>query len=148
MLNINKVLDEAIERDASDVHLIYGLKPMLRIARKLKPVESEPELYENELFEAYDYFVRGNVDKDEIYRETRRLDTSFEYGGIRLRVNISSAQDIPIFTLRIIKNTLPKFEELGVPDIVRRMTLQPQGLILVTGKTNSRKNNNTKCFNK
>ncbi len=148
MLNINKVLDEAIERDASDVHLIYGLKPMLRIARELKPVESEPELYENELFEAYDYFVRGNVDKDEIYRETRRLDTSFEYGGIRLRVNISSAQDIPIFTLRIIKNTLPKFEELGVPDIVRRMTLQPQGLILVTGKTNSRKNNNTKCFNK
>ena len=148
MLNINKVLDEAIERDASDVHLIYGLKPMLRIARELKPVESEPELYENELFEAYDYFVRGNVDKDEIYRETRRLETSFEYGGIRLRVNISSAQDIPIFTLRIIKNTLPKFEELGVPDIVRRMTLQPQGLILVTGKTNSRKNNNTKCFNK
>ena len=148
MLNINKVLDESIERDASDVHLIYGLKPMLRIARELKPVESEPELYENELFEAYDYFVRGNVDKDEIYRETRRLDTSFEYGGIRLRVNISSAQDIPIFTLRIIKNTLPKFEELGVPDIVRRMTLQPQGLILVTGKTNSRKNNNTKCFNK
>lgn len=148
MLNINKVLDEAIERDASDVHLIYGLKPMLRIARELKPVESEPELYENELFEAYDYFVRGNVDKDEIYRETRRLDTSFEYGGIRLRVNISSAQDIPIFTLRIIKNTLPKFEELGVPDIVRRMTLQLQGLILVTGKTNSRKNNNTKCFNK
>lgn len=148
MLNINKVLDEAIERDASDVHLIYGLKPMLRIARELKPVESEPELYENELFEAYDYFVRGNVDKDEIYRETRRLDTSFEYGGIRLRVNISSAQDIPIFTLRIIKNTLPKFEELGVPDIVRIMTLQPQGLILVTGKTNSRKNNNTKCFNK
>ena len=127
MLNINKVLDEAIKRDASDVHLIYGLKPMLRIARELKPVESEPELYENELFEAYDYFVRGNVDKDEIYRETRRLDTSFEYGGIRLRVNISSAQDIPIFTLRIIKNTLPKFEELGVPDIVRRMTLQPQG---------------------
>ena len=148
MLNINKVLDEAIERDASDVHLIYGLKPMLRVARELKPVESEPELYEDELFEAYDYFVRGNVDKDEIYRETRRLDTSFEYGGIRLRVNISSAQDIPIFTLRIIKNTLPKFEELGVPDIVRRMTLQPQGLILVTGKTNSRKNNNTKCFNK
>ena len=139
MLNINKVLDEAIKRDASDVHLIYGLKPMLRIARELKPVESEPELYENELFEAYDYFVRGNVDKDEIYRETRRLDTSFEYGGIRLRVNISSAQDIPIFTLRIIKNTLPKFEELGVPDIVRRMTLQPQGLILVTGKTNSGK---------
>ena len=46
---------------------------------------------------------------------------------------------MPLFTMRIIKNTLPKFEDLGVPDIVRRMTYQPQGLILVTGKTNSGK---------
>ena len=132
MLNMNKVLDEAIEKDASDVHLIFGLKPILRIARELQESETAEVLGEDELYEAYDYFVRGNIDKDEIYQETKRLDTSFEYGNIRLRVNISSADDKPIFTLRIIKNTLPKFEEL----------------ILVTGKTNSRKNNNIKCFNK
>lgn len=139
MLNINKVLDVAIEQDASDVHLIYGLKPIMRISRELKELENEDVIEENELYEAYDYFVRGNVDKDEIYTTTKKLDTSFEYGNVRLRVNISSADDMPIFTLRIIKNTLPKFEELGVPDIVRRMTYQPQGLILVTGKTNSGK---------
>ncbi len=139
MLNINKVLDVAIEQDASDVHLIYGLKPIMRISRELKELENEDVIEENELYEAYDYFVRGNVDKDEIYKTTKKLDTSFEYGNVRLRVNISSADDMPIFTLRIIKNTLPKFEELGVPDIVRRMTYQPQGLILVTGKTNSGK---------
>lgn len=148
MLNMNKVLDEAIEKDASDVHLIFGLKPILRIARELQESETSEELGEDELYEAYDYFVRGNIDKDAIYRETKKLDTSFEYGDIRLRVNISSADDKPTFTLRIIKNTLPKFEQLGVPDIVRRMTLQPQGLILVTGKTNSRENNNIKCINK
>lgn len=148
MLNMNKVLDEAIEKDASDVHLIFGLKPILRIARELQESETAEELGEDELYEAYDYFVRGNIDKDAIYRETKKLDTSFKYGDIRLRVNISSADDKPTFTLRIIKNTLPKFEQLGVPDIVRRMTLQPQGLILVTGKTNSRENNNIKCINK
>ena len=38
--------------------------------------------------------------------------------------------EIPTFTLRLIKSTLPKYEALGVPDIVRRMTYQPQGLIL------------------
>ena len=139
MLNINKVLDIAIEKDASDIHLIKGLKPILRIARELKAIEEEDILGETELYEAYDYFVRGNIDKDETYKATKRLDTSFEYADVRLRVNISSAEDLPIFTLRIIKNTLPRFEELGVPDIVRRMTLQPQGLILVTGKTNSGK---------
>jgi len=139
MININKILDIAIEKDASDVHLIYGLKPILRIARELKELEDEDILEENELYEAYDYFVRGNVDKDEIYKATKKLDTSYEYQDIRLRVNISSSDDMPIFTMRLIKNDLPRFEELGVPDIVRRMTYQPQGLILVTGKTNSGK---------
>lgn len=139
MLNMNKVLDTAIELDASDVHLIYGLKPILRISRELKEIEDQDIIGESELYEAYDYFVRGNIDKDEIYKSTKKIDMSFEYGEVRLRVNISSADDLPIFTLRLIKNTLPKFEELGVPDIVRRMTYQPQGLILVTGKTNSGK---------
>jgi twitching motility protein PilT len=138
-MNINKVLQVAIDEFASDVHLIYGLKPIIRVARDLVEVESEQKLDEEDLFEAYDYFVRGNVNKDEIYKETKRIDTSFEYNNTRLRVNISSSEDIPTFTVRIIRNDLPTFDELGVPEIVRRMTSQLQGLILVTGKTNSGK---------
>ena len=91
------------------------------------------------MYEIYDYFVRGNIDKDKVFKETKKLDTSFVFQDIRLRVNISLSNEIPIFTMRLIKNELPKYEELGVPDIVRRMTYQPQGLILVTGKTNSGK---------
>ena len=49
------------------------------------------------------------------------------------------ADEIPTVVLRLIKNELPKYEDLGVPDIVRRMMNQTQGLILVTGKTNSGK---------
>jgi len=138
-MNINKVLQTAIKEDASDVHLICGLKPIMRVARELMEIDSEPVLTSDDMFEAYDYFVRGNVDKDEIYKEIKRIDTSFEYDDIRLRVNISSSDDMPIFTLRIIKNELPSFEELGVPEIVKRMTYQPQGVMLVTGKTNSGK---------
>ncbi len=139
MINMNKILDQAIEKDASDVHLIFGIKPTLRIARELVPAEGTQEVTEADLYEAYDYFVRGNVEKDEMYKENKKLDTSFKYNDIRLRVNISSSDDYPTFTMRLIKNELPSFEELGVPDIVRRMTYQTQGLILVTGKTNSGK---------
>ena len=46
---------------------------------------------------------------------------------------------MPVVTTRLIRDKLPAYEDLGVPDIVRRMTSQPQGLILVTGKTNSGK---------
>ncbi len=139
MIDVEKILDQAIERDASDIHFICGNKPMLRIIRDLVPVEEAEVLTVEDMSEIYDYLIRGNIDKDTVYKETKKLDTSLEYAGLRFRVNISLALDVPVFTLRIIKKELPKFEDLGVPDIVRRMTFQPQGLMLVTGKTNSGK---------
>ena len=139
MVNMDEILELVIERDASDVHLICGNKPILRIARELEPIEEMEVLTPEDMNEIYDYLVRGNLDKDAVFKETRKLDTSYEFKDVRFRVNISNSFDIPVYTLRLIKNTLPTFEELGVPDIVRRMTYQPQGLILVTGKTNSGK---------
>lgn len=139
MIQVEKILDYAIAKDASDIHFICHHKPMLRIIRDLVPIEDVEALNEEDMNEIYDYLVRGNIDKDTVYRETKKLDTSLEYGNRRFRVNISLSVDVPVFTLRIIKNELPKFEELGVPDVVRRMTYQPQGLMLVTGKTNSGK---------
>ena len=139
MVDMNKILDEAIERDASDIHLISTNKPILRIMRKLEPIEEMDVLTEEDMTEIYDFLIKGNIDSDEVYKTTRKLDTSYEYRGIRLRVNISSADNMTICTLRLIKNELPTYESLGVPDIVRRTTRQPQGLILVTGKTNSGK---------
>ena len=139
MVDMNKILDEAIERDASDIHLISTNKPILRIMRRLEPIEEMDILTEEDMTEIYDFLIKGNIDSDEVYRTTRKLDTSYEYKGIRLRVNISLADNMTICTLRLIKNELPTYESLGVPDIIRRMTYQPQGLILVTGKTNSGK---------
>ena len=139
MLQMEKILDEAIEKEASDIHLIYGIKPMLRISRDLYSIDEMEELTEDDMWEMYDFFIRGNIENDELFKNQRRLDTSYQYEDVRLRVNISLSENIPIATLRIIRNDLPKFEDLGVPDIVRRMTYQPQGLILVTGKTNSGK---------
>ena len=138
-MNLNKIIDIAIERDASDIHLICGNRPMLRIIRDLIPIKEFNILTPDDMNEIYDTLVQGNLIRDKEFNELRRLDISYEYRGIRLRVNISLSDNIPLCTLRLIKNELPPYESLGVPDIVRRMTYQPQGLILVTGKTNSGK---------
>ena len=138
MIDFEKVLDEGIANDASDIHIICGLKPVLRIKKSLVP-SKENVVTEEDIYTVYDYIVKGNVILDEKFKDDRRLDTSLIYKGIRMRVNISNMDGIPLFTLRIIKNTLPAFEELGIPDVVRQMTYQPQGVILVTGKTNSGK---------
>ena len=96
MVHMDKILDEAIEKGASDVHLICGLKPMLRILRDLVEATADV-LTEDDMTEIYDYFIRGNVDKDNIFNETRKLDMSFEYKDVRLRVNVSNANDVPLF---------------------------------------------------
>ena len=139
MIDMDKILSMAKKKDASDVHLICGLRPMFRIRRDLVEYNYKYVLTEEDMYEVYDYFVRGNLDKDRVFKETKKLDTSYEFQDIRLRVNISLSNNIPVFTMRLIKNELPTFESLGVPDIVRRTTYQSQGLILVTGKTNSGK---------
>ena len=139
MVNMDKVIEQAIQKDASDIHLMSSLKPMYRITRSLVEMDGASVLKDEDMFEIYDYIIRGNVDKDHVFTTTKKLDTSYEFKGIRLRVNLSYANEIPVCTMRLIKNELPKYEDLGVPDIVRRMTYQPQGLILVTGKTNSGK---------
>ena len=139
MIPIEKVFDTAIREKASDIHLICDNKPMLRIMGNIVPIEDLNELTLEDMFDIYDYFVKGSVDKDEVYRETKRIDSSFEYDDIRFRINISSSGNIPVLTLRLIPSVLPSFKDLGVPEVVRRMTFQKQGVVLVTGKTNSGK---------
>ena len=139
MIQIDDLIEIAIQRNASDIHLVCGNRPMLRIIRKLEEIKEYDILTPEDMYDIYDSLIKGNLDKDNIFKRTKKLDTSYQYKDIRLRVNISLASDVPIFTLRLIKKELPKYADLGVPDIVRRMTNQQQGLILVTGKTNSGK---------
>lgn len=139
MVQVEKILDEAIRKDASDIHFICGIKPMFRIIRDLVEAPDTEVLTEEDMAGIYDYFIGGNIERDKIFQATRKLDMSHQYGDIRLRVNISLEDDIPVFTLRIIKNKLPPFESLGIPEVVTNVISQPQGLILVTGKTNSGK---------
>ena len=146
MVLVEQIIQTALDNDASDIHLIYGLKPMLRISKALVLIEELDYLDENALYDIYEYIVAGSVIKDKEYKQQRRLDCALEYKGIRLRVNVSFSCDIPVCTMRIIKNTLPKFEDLGLPPVVKSMMRQPQGVILVTGKTNSGKSTTLNCL--
>ena len=66
MIDIKKVLNTAKSKDASDVHLICGLKPILRIRRELIQT-NYATLSEDDMYDIYDYFVRGNLDKDRVF---------------------------------------------------------------------------------
>ena len=79
MVDIDRILKNAIEKEASDIHLIAGIKPTLRVCRELEMCEDFNTLSKEDVFEIYDYFIRGNLDKDKEFKETKRLDFSYEY---------------------------------------------------------------------
>ena len=138
MFNFDKILDEGIAKNASDIHIICGLKPVLRVNKALIPSKA-PVIQESDIFAIYDYLVKGNVTIDEAFKKNKNIDTVYVYKDLRMRVNISNQEGMPIFTFRIIKDVLPSFEELGIPEVVKKMITLEQGLILVTGKANSGK---------
>lgn len=136
MVDINNVIKIAKQKEASTIHLICGMKPILRILGDLVQIEDMNILEEEDIYEIYDYFMRGNVDKDAEFKKTRKLDILYENS---IRVNMSYTNEIPTYTLKLIEENLPEFEELGIPDIVKSVINKTQGLILVTGKEDSGK---------
>ena len=139
MIDIESVLISGVSNGASDVHIMEGSRPIFRINRILTEMKEVPELSERDVMDIYEFFTEGNEGLKKVFSEEKRLDLNFEIAGARLRINISSAGGNPVFTARIIRNELPEFKNLGLPEIVRKTVSLPQGLVLVTGKSNSGK---------
>lgn len=140
------IVEEAVKHGASDVHLKINEIPKLRIATGIIDAPGFKKLTESEMYEIYDYIILGNIKLDARYKEEKNLDVSMVVKGNRLRINLSHSDNLPVLTARIVKDELPAFEDLGLPEKIREMAYLPQGLILVTGKTNSGKSTTLNCL--
>lgn len=133
MRTIEKFLQTAVEKKASDLHLIADLPPYLRIDGTLKPIVEEGPLSGEKIKEiVYEILTekqQATVEHD------RELDMSYQIESSRFRVNISWEREQVTFVARVISNEIPTLDSLGVPNIVKEMLALKQGLILVTGPT-------------
>ena len=132
--SLDDILEEAIRREASDIHLIVGSQPLFRIMRELTPAETLPEIKLEQQYEFIKQICKGNKKMLDTLEEEKILDTNYNYRNTRFRVNISHSMDVPTMAIRIIKDTLPPFESLNLPPIIKDFAVKSQGLILVTGK--------------
>lgn len=139
MINVEEVLSKAIELKASDVHIIEGVPPIFRINRILTSMEYALNNSKEDVVEFFNFLTSDNETIKTAYEKSRRLDFNYDFHSTRLRVNISASNGVPVITARIVEKELPKFKNLGLPDVIMRNALLPQGLILVTGKSNSGK---------
>ncbi len=138
-MDIENILYEGINRGASDIHLVEGLQPVLRINKDLITLDNMDKLSSFDMEYMYRFFIKDNENLNELYKKENKLDINFDFENNRLRVNISKSMNCYTFTIRIIKKELPNFDSLKLPNILRKIVSFPQGLVLVTGKSNSGK---------
>lgn len=139
MIELDTILREGMAREASDIHLVNDMRPIFRVNRELIEMEDVEPLTEDDLNQFLITVTKGNEGLVQAFNRDRKLDANYEVDGVRFRVNVSFSNGILTYTLRIIKNQLPEFNNLGLPDIVRKIALQPQGMMFITGKSNSGK---------
>jgi len=138
MGNIIDLLRLAKEKKASDLHLVVGSPPMLRIDGSLGSIEEMTPLSVEEINEA---FVQLSTPKQrEEFQHTLELDFGYSLPGVgRLRCNIAQQRGTISFALRLLPPVIPTIDELELPQICKELALRPRGLVIVSGPTGSGK---------
>ena len=135
---IENLLEECIRRKASDLHIEYGLPPILRVDGALTPVAGMPALNEQMVREII--FATLDEDQQKIFLKDKEFDYSFAFGDIaRFRVNAFHERGKMAAAFRLIPNQIRSINDLGMPAIVETFAEFPRGLVLVTGPTGSGK---------
>lgn len=135
-MNFYELVEHAKREEASDIHITVGTAIALRRFGNLEIMEPAPTAEESTelIFSELSYEQRERVQAGE------DLDFAFMLkDGTRLRANIYHQRNNIAATYRILRNKIPTFQELDIPEAVRKLINEPRGLVLITGPTGSGK---------
>ncbi|RME04246.1 MAG: type IV pilus twitching motility protein PilT [Planctomycetota bacterium] len=136
-IQIEKLLELAIDKKASDIHIEVGRPPTLRINGRLKTLNTPPLTPDDTMR------LMKSISSERCQQELNEQggsDFGFAFGEkARFRVSLLKQKGNVGMVLRQISNTLLSLEEIGLPPIIKTYCLAPRGLFLVTGPTGSGK---------
>ncbi len=122
-----------IEKKASDLHVTENEPPILRVDGKL--YRTEFEVLNKQDLKRMVYGILTNPQK-EMFERDLELDFSLALPGIdRFRVNVHMQKSSVEAAFRRVPLTIPKIEDLGLPQVILDLARKPNGLVLVTGPT-------------
>ncbi len=137
-INLRGLLEEMLERGASDLHITAGEKPKFRVDGKLVEGSVERVLDQRDT-QMVAYSILTDEQKKRFEREDE-LDFSFAVENLsRFRGNVFRQRNAVALALRTIPFKILGLDELGLPPVVGRLAEKPRGLVLVTGPTGSGK---------
>lgn len=136
-MQLNDILRMADDRGASDIHLVPGHPPMVRINTVMEPLV-EAVLSGGQTQAYLDEMINDRQKKS--FEEHLDLDFSHAVPELgRYRVNAHAQQGGLALAMRVIRTRVPDLADLNLPEVIQKLTWLPRGLVLVTGDTGSGK---------
>ncbi len=128
------LLQLTVDKNASDLHMITGIPPYIRVEGVLAPVANEAPLTDD----AVERALKEVTTSEQLQRFTvnKELDYSLAFSNkARFRINAYTQKSSHAISFRKIPLDIPKLDDLGLPKILHTFTGLRQGFILVTGPT-------------
>jgi twitching motility protein PilT len=136
-VHIDRLLETCIKQGASDIHLVTGRPPVLRLHGGLRSLDTK--ILEPDDTVALMKSITPDRNQQEL-QEEGTTDFGFAFGKLgRFRVSVFRQRGHLSLVLRLIPNEFFTFEQIGLPRITESLCRLPQGLFLVTGPTGSGK---------
>ncbi len=137
-MKVEDLLRVAVKKGASDLHLKAGSFPHIRLNGELVSLTEFGKLTkEDTLLMAFS--IMNNRQKM-AFKENFELDLAYGVKGLgRFRVNVFQQRGTVAIVFRVIPALIRSFDELYLPEVLKRIAMIPRGLILVTGTTGSGK---------
>ncbi|MBI1967777.1 MAG: type IV pilus twitching motility protein PilT [Gemmatimonadetes bacterium] len=137
-VNLRALLEEMIEKDASDLHIVAGERPKLRVDGDITNASTDEVLTPKDTLSlAYSVLTENQKKRFETENE---LDFSFGIQNLaRFRGNCFKQRGCVSLVIRQIPFNVKTFGDLGLPPVVAKLAEKPRGLVLVTGPTGSGK---------
>ena len=132
------ILRAAVENDASDIHIVVGKPPMVRVRGHMESLSGFHELTSEDT----KALIYSMLYEDQVahFEEKLELDSSYSIPGLsRFRVNVLLEKNGVSAVMRLISSKIPTPKDLRLSDTIVSLTKLPRGLVLVTGPTGSGK---------
>lgn len=143
--NFVNILETAVQKKASDVHVVIGKPPMVRIMGEIQPLDGFEPVTAQESQQLI-YSVLFDAQRRR-FEEKMELDCSVTLPGVaRFRVNVLMGHKGIEAVLRVINTRIPTPKDLEFTDTIMEMAKYPRGLVLVTGPTGSGKSTTLACL--
>jgi len=141
---MDRLLQACVSQGGSDIHLVVGRPPVLRIDGRLRSLETK--VLEPDDTAALMKSITPDRNQQEL-QEEGGTDFGFAFGdAARFRVSIFRQKGNTSLVLRLIPTTILSFEQIGLPRICAALCRRPRGLFLVTGPTGSGKTTTLACM--